>query len=187
MAGVRLLRASDRVARPWKNGGGVTRDVAVFPDGAGDEDFLWRASLATIEKAGPFSAFPGVDRAFLLLRGDLRIGIGDRGAQRLHPGSPALLFGGEDAVRAEPLGGPCTALNIMTRRGQTSAILERWSGMKAADRLLLLATDAAPVTVGADIIRLTQGDALLIDRAADNPPSAGQALIAAFIRDQFVQ
>ena len=187
MTGVRLLRAEDRVARPWKNGGGVTRDIAVFPDGAGDEDFLWRASIATIEKAGPFSAFPSVDRAFLSLRGNLRIEIGDRGAQRLHPGSPALLFGGEDPVRAEPLGGPCTALNIMTRRGQTSAILERWSGLKAADKLLLLATDAAPVTVGADIIDLAEEDALLIDRPAGNPPSAGPALVAAFIRDQFVQ
>ena len=187
MTGARLLRAKDRTARPWKNGGGVTRDIAVFPDGAGGEDFLWRASIATIAKAGPFSAFPGVDRAFLLLHGDLRIEIGGRGAQRLHPGSPALLFGGEDAVRAEPLGGPCTALNIMTRRGQASAILERWSGIRAADRLLLLATGAAPVTVGADTIDLAEDDALLIDRPAGNPLSAGAALIAAFLRDQFVQ
>ena len=112
MAGGRLLRAKDRVVRPWKNGGGVTRDIMVFPDGAGDADFLWRASIATIEKAGPFSAFPGVDRAFLLLRGDLRIEVGERGGQRLHLGSPALLFGGEDNVCAEPLGGSCSALNM---------------------------------------------------------------------------
>ncbi|GAA0867096.1 HutD family protein [Sphingopyxis soli] len=187
MAGGRLLRAKDRVARPWKNGGGVTRDIMVFPDGAGDADFLWRASIATIEKAGPFSAFPGVDRAFLLLRGDLLIDVGDRGEQRLHPGSPALLFGGEEAVRARPLGGPCSALNIMTRRGRASAILERWSGPKAADRLLLLATGTAPVTVGADTIHLAKDDALLIDRAGDSPPSADAPLVAAFIRDQLVQ
>jgi len=182
-----LLRARDRIARPWKNGGGVTRDIAVFPEGASDEDFLWRASIATIEKAGPFSVFPGVDRAFLLLRGDLRIEVGDRGEQRLRPGSPALSFGGEDSVGAEPLGGSCSALNIMTRRGRAWAILERWSCARAADRLLLLATRATPVTVGGHMIDLAEDDALLIDRAAEKPLSAGPALIAAFIRDQFVQ
>lgn len=187
MTGVRLLRANDRIARPWKNGGGVTRHIAVFPDGACDADFLWRASIATIEKAGPFSVFPGVDRAFLLLRGDLRIEVGARGGQRLHPGSPALLFGGEDSVGAEPLGRSCSALNIMTRRGRASAILERWSCARAADRLLLLATGTAPVTVGADTIHLAKDDALLIDRPAGNPPSADAPLVATFIRDQFVQ
>ena len=31
---MRLLRAADRTAVPWKNGGGVTRDVIVWPAGA---------------------------------------------------------------------------------------------------------------------------------------------------------
>jgi len=75
----------------------------------------------------------------------------------------------------------------MTRRGRASAILERWSGPKAADRLLLLATGTAPVTVGADTIHLAKDDALLIDRAGDSPPSADAPLVAAFIRDQLVQ
>ena len=37
-----------RVARPWKNGGGTTREVAVSPEGAGLDDFAWRISLAAL-------------------------------------------------------------------------------------------------------------------------------------------
>ncbi|MFQ9621820.1 MAG: HutD family protein [Enterobacteriaceae bacterium] len=40
---------------PWKNGQGVTREVARYPE-AGEYD--WRISLATIRQPGPFSAFP---------------------------------------------------------------------------------------------------------------------------------
>ena len=93
MSGVRLLRARDRVARSWKNGGGVTHDVAVFPEGADDESFLWRASVATIAAAGPFSRFPEIDRALMLLDGELVAKVGDT-AHRLRPGSSALPFAG---------------------------------------------------------------------------------------------
>ncbi|MBN3819399.1 HutD family protein, partial [Paraburkholderia sp. Se-20369] len=29
-----MMRAADLVASPWKNGGGVTREIAAFPPGA---------------------------------------------------------------------------------------------------------------------------------------------------------
>ncbi|MFP3548944.1 HutD family protein, partial [Rhizobium sp. SIMBA_035] len=35
MATATLIRGADLVAAPWKNGGGVTREVAAFPEGAG--------------------------------------------------------------------------------------------------------------------------------------------------------
>ena len=123
---------------------GVTHDVAVFPDGAGDEDFLWRASLATIAAAGPFSSFPGVDRALLLLTGELVIEVGGA-IERLRPGAPALNFAGEDCVSAAPIGGACTVLNIMTRRGAMSARLARWMAAQpnVAETLLLASRQLA--------------------------------------------
>jgi environmental stress-induced protein Ves len=164
LSGVRLLRAQDRVARPWKNGGGVTRDVAVFPEGADDECFLWRVSVATIAAAGPFSRFPEIDRALMLLDGELVIKIGDV-AHRLRPGSAALHFTGEEVVSAAPVGEACTVLNIMTRRGACSAKLGRWEVARptAADRLLLLATANAEVAVDGRRFDLSANDALLID------------------------
>ena len=43
---MRLLSAKDRIARPWKNGGGVTRDVAIAPPDANLDTFDWRISFA---------------------------------------------------------------------------------------------------------------------------------------------
>ncbi|MFN9927385.1 MAG: HutD family protein, partial [Phenylobacterium sp.] len=57
-----LLRAADRLAVPWKNGGGITRELAVWPPGASFDDFVWRVSMAEVHQDGPFSSFPGVDR-----------------------------------------------------------------------------------------------------------------------------
>lgn len=77
-AQVRILRAAGRAAAVWKNGGGVTREIAVFPEGAGMDDFVWRASLAEVAADGPFSAFPGIDRTITLAEGagmDLTVGV----------------------------------------------------------------------------------------------------------------
>lgn len=188
MTGIRFLPAQGRVPRAWRNGGGITRDIAAAPEGASDEDFLWRASIATIAAAGPFSSFPGVDRAFMLLRGDLRIEIGHR-EQHLRPGSPALLFGGEDEVQAEPIGGECTVLNIMTRRGRMlSKLTSAWDDTFDTGTLLLLATEPTPVTAGAAIFHLAEHDALLVDRLATNLLPIDPTLIAVhFVRDQLVQ
>ncbi|MCG3056381.1 HutD family protein, partial [Escherichia coli] len=62
--------AVDAIApTPWKNGGGATREIAVWPPGAAMESFAWRISVADIADDGPFSAFPGVDRQIALLEG----------------------------------------------------------------------------------------------------------------------
>lgn len=188
MSGVRLLRAQDRVARPWKNGGGVTRDVAVFPEGADDECFLWRVSVATIAAAGPFSRFPEIDRALMLLDGELVIKIGDV-AHRLRPGSAALHFTGEEVVSAAPVGEACTVLNIMARRKAFSTKLDRWQAARptSADHLLLLATDTAGVTVAGRWFDLSAHDALRINAPAGVSLSLDAPVIAAELFRQFVQ
>jgi environmental stress-induced protein Ves len=55
---------------PWKNGGGTTRQLAVWPMDATSDDFLWRISIAQIDAPGEFSTFPGTDRTILLWRGE---------------------------------------------------------------------------------------------------------------------
>ena len=118
MTSVRHLSADTRIARAWRNGGGVTHDVALFPEGAGDEDFLWRASIATIAEPGAFSLFPGIGRVFKVLDGQVRLSIDDAPPQALKAGDPAIAFAGEAKVWSEPVGGECTVLNIMTARGR---------------------------------------------------------------------
>jgi len=55
----RILRAAERPALPWKNGGGVTREVAATPPGVIWVHFDWRVSIAEIHSAGPFFALSG--------------------------------------------------------------------------------------------------------------------------------
>ena len=132
MSSVRHLPAEARIARAWRNGGGVTHDVVLFPQGAGDDDFLWRASIATIAADGPFSPWPGVDRALILLCGRLTLAVGDD-ERDLETDSPAQTFAGEKAVSARPHGGACRVLNLMARRGEASIILDRWTTVRPSE------------------------------------------------------
>jgi hypothetical protein len=46
-----------------------TTEIAVYPAGATLDAFLWRVSIADVERDGPFSRFPGIDRTIVLLEG----------------------------------------------------------------------------------------------------------------------
>lgn len=119
--GGQVLRAADRVATPWKNGGGKTATVAVFPEGAGLADFDWRISIARVEGDGPFSAFPGIDRTLTILSGGSMM-LKDR---VLRPDSAPFSFDGTEPVTAMVAGGPIYDLNVMTRRGRFTHRVER--------------------------------------------------------------
>lgn len=121
VGGLRLLRTADRTATAWKNGGGVTREIAAWPEGAGTGDFAWRVSLAEVAADGPFSAFPGVDRTLTLAEGagmDLTVA----GARRLVDERFAPQdFPGDEPTDCRLLGGPVVNFNVMYRRGVTGA------------------------------------------------------------------
>lgn len=122
---MRILRASDRVATPWKNGAGLTREVAVWPPGAGFEDFHWRISLAEFDQDTSFSVFAGVDRLLTLLEGQLSLSFDDgREMKRAVRFSP-LPFAGEIPVTGSVTAGPVLDLNVMTRRGVVNATVKR--------------------------------------------------------------
>jgi uncharacterized protein len=125
---VQVLRARDRRATPWKNGGGVTREIAAFPRGAGLDSFEWRVSMASVTAGGPFSIFPGVDRVLSVLEGELTLTFEDGAALTLTARSEPAAFGGDVAVSARTPTAPVTDLNVMTRRGQVRASVSRPRG-----------------------------------------------------------
>ncbi len=153
---IELLPAAARAAVAWKNGGGVTREVAVHPRGSGFDTLEWRVSIAQVRSAGPFSSLPGLDRRLAVLEGTLSLVIGQAPEVRLSPATPALHFPGEVPVKAQPLDGPVMDLNIMTRRGRFSSAL----AIHRAQHPTPLASDAATVVVVAltDLV-LTAGEA----------------------------
>jgi hypothetical protein len=120
------------VARPWKNGGGVTREIALAPREAGLVDFDWRASIATIDASGPFSAFPDI----VLLDGDGVELVAAAFRHRLHEPLVPFRFDGAAAVNATLLGGASTDFNVMTRAGRCRAVVRvvRGSATLAATR-----------------------------------------------------
>ena len=69
---MRVLRSADHKRMPWKNGGGMTLQLAISPAGAGLEDFAWRISSAQVAMDGAFSCFPGIDRSLAVLAGIAR-------------------------------------------------------------------------------------------------------------------
>ncbi|PIT83888.1 HutD family protein [Limnohabitans sp. 15K] len=116
----------DLPATPWKNGGGVTREIVCQPHGAGMTDFDWRVSIAHIASDGPFSAFPGVDRVITLLSGGgvhLQSEGGDV-QHRLDTPLAPFAFAGEAPINARLLAGDCHDFNVMTRRAVCSASLQ---------------------------------------------------------------
>ncbi len=120
-----ILRAADRVAQPWKNGGGTTREVIAAPSSGASGDFDWRVSMAEVAVAGPFSSFPGIDRTLKVLEGALALTFTDPHAEHvLTPQTPALDFPGDVAVTGRPLDGPVLDLNLMVRRGAFRGSIE---------------------------------------------------------------
>ena len=70
---VEILPAALRTSVAWKNGGGVTREIAAFPRGADLSHFDWRISTAEVRSGGLFSAFPDIERILCVLEGELTL------------------------------------------------------------------------------------------------------------------
>ncbi len=116
---MQIFRAHEHKTTRWKNGGGSTTQIAVFPAGASLDNFDWRVSMARIETDGPFSIFAGIDRTLAILEGDgLRLTIGDDPIRIVGRDSEPVCFRADIAARAERIGGEVTDLNVMVRRGR---------------------------------------------------------------------
>ena len=166
---MRVLRTADRIATPWKNGGGVTREVAAFPPGADLDAFDWRISLAQIDADGPFSTFPGVDRVLTVIQGaGLLLTVDDR-MLALDAASPPLSFPGEAQVTARLTDGAIGDLNVMVRRGAWRARTRRLTVAGASDVAararvtLVLALDPLRVLRPGGVIDLSPLDAVLLE------------------------
>lgn len=131
-ASLRIVRGAALHATPWKNGGGVTREIATDPVGAGLESFAWRASVAEVERSGPFSRFPGVDRTLVLLSGAGMHLVEAHGATHalMQPLAVAR-FDGAVALDAQLVDGATRDFNLMVRRDRVQAALDIWVAPKA--------------------------------------------------------
>lgn len=108
---MRIIRAATLIPAPWKNGGGITREIARLSD---DRGLLWRLSLAEIERDGPFSDFAGLEQILTVIAGrGLVLEMPDR-SPRLDR-MESCRFAGTTPVTACLSAGPVSDLNLMFR------------------------------------------------------------------------
>jgi len=136
------LHLRDLAPQRWKNGAGWTRELARAPVGASIDDFDWRFSVATLEHDAPFSAFAGVDRCIVLLRGaGMRLQLAGCPSTWLTRVGDPFHFTGEHGFAAQLIDGACEDFNVMVRRGRWRAdvtTVDREQRMAPADAALLL-------------------------------------------------
>ncbi|MGO4405749.1 HutD family protein [Bosea sp. RAF48] len=126
---MRIIRAADCKVMPWKNGGGTTTEIAVFPEGAPLSDFEWRISMAHVGQDGPFSSFPGIDRTLSVLTGNgIRLAFGGGETVALARSTAPFFFAADRAVDGVLVDGPIDDLNVMSRCGAWSHGVERLGG-----------------------------------------------------------
>jgi environmental stress-induced protein Ves len=111
-----IVRAAEVPAQPWRNGGGRTRELLTRPPGA--REWTLRISLAEVDRAGPFSAFPGIERWFSVIAGTgVRLSLQGR-QHELRPGHAPLHFSGDLPVDCSLIDGATTDLNLMYAGGR---------------------------------------------------------------------
>jgi uncharacterized protein len=138
-----VIPANEYRRERWRNGAGWTREIAagrlpgepawgaggpadgiqVLDPDAGD-DWMWRLSVAEIERDGAYSPFPGVEREQVLLSGNgLRlVPEGGEPLELLPPHGRGRFHGGI-RIEAKLVDGPSHVFNLMWRPAHAKATL----------------------------------------------------------------
>jgi uncharacterized protein len=169
MAKITLLRATDYIRQPWKNGGGTTTELAR----KGDADrWLWRLSVADVERSGPFSDFTGYRRLIVLLEGrGMTLSFDNAAPVVLDERYRPLAFDGGSRTRCDLLDGHIRDMNLIVDAARVDAALDvcaldEGAALRAAasDCALLHAIGGRfNVAIGGDTIALSPSDTLQVD------------------------
>lgn len=111
-----IIRFAGLKPQPWRNGGGVTRQVASHPAAGSAQDWDWRVSIADVTRAGDYSPFPGMERVLTVIEGELLLLTVDGAEQPLEKYRPFRFPGGAATSCALPTG-DVRNLNVITREG----------------------------------------------------------------------
>ena len=174
---------------PWKNGGGVTIDIAgehrPGADPAGWDGMIWRFGRTRIERPGPFSDLSGYDRILAVAQG---------GGLVLHPEGHAPLdvrtpfapvrFPGEWKITSELTEGPIGVINLIADRTRCAidlAFPRAGASASISDaRCILLALDDAILDIGVRHTALRRDFALSVaaDAGVDFVLRSGRVALA---------
>lgn len=123
---------------PWKNGGGVTREISRHE---ADGKLLWRLSIADVGAEGPFSPFPRLERLLTVIEGGgmtLELeGNTPLAAKLFEP----VRFSGNEAINGLLPNGPCRDFNVIWDPERVAASIDVFRG-----RSISVAAEAGAVT-----------------------------------------
>lgn len=122
---MQIIRFADLKPQPWRNGGGVTRELASHSGGASagtseDGAWDWRVSIADVTSAGEYSPFPGMERVLTVVEGELLLLAVDGTEHPLEKYRPFRFPGGAASSSALPTG-DVRNLNVIAREGAFKA------------------------------------------------------------------
>jgi len=166
---VTIIRAASLNDVPWKNGGGMTREIAAGPPGASLDAFAWRLSVAEASADGAFSAFPGVDRVLVLLDGaGMRLTEAGGRVHVLDRPLAMTRFAGETAIHASLLAARTRDFNVMVRRDRARASVEVRRGalreFTGRHDVTFIYCVSGSLSVDGESTTLDPGDTLRTDR-----------------------
>lgn len=143
---------------PWKNGGGLTREIVVEP--AKGERFSYRLSIADVATDGPFSHFEGYDRHIMLLDGvGMTLDAGVRGRFQLVPFVPHAFSGDWDVI-GTLASGPVRDLNLIVDRAWAISTLEV---LPLSDPTVVRASTCMAYVLEGSLSKANAGDTLVAD------------------------
>ena len=154
------VRTADVAAQPWKNGGGVARELLALPQRS---DWRVRVSVADVASDGDFSTFAGVARWFAVVEGAGVVLTIDGREHRCTRDGEALSFAGDAHTSCRLIDGATRDLNLMLRgaRGALARVVagrawrprERACGLYATAAGTVRSGDEAPAPMPAQALR----------------------------------
>lgn len=162
---LQLISPNQWQTQAWKNGSGITHQLARSDDSLG---MRWRVSIAEVASDGPFSRFEQTDRIIMLLQGN---GFCLHGAAEqavvLDKDLVPFAFAGETTIECTLINGPVRDFNLMTRRSDVNASLQVLSVTEplsltlANESLLYLASGQLQLSFKEQSYQLEAGQSLL--------------------------
>jgi environmental stress-induced protein Ves len=189
----RILETLDPSAyrhAPWKNGGGVTIDIAAeYRPGAepgGWDGMIWRLSRTRIESPGPFSDLPGYERLLAVIDGSGLV-LHPRGRQPLDVRAPfrPVRFAGEWLIDSELTAGPVGVLNLLadrTKIGIDLSFIAAPGRVSLPDgRAIVLALSPTQARLDGQSITIGRDGAISVAGGGELAADDGLVAVAAFM------
>ncbi|MFN8760362.1 MAG: HutD family protein [Tagaea sp.] len=189
MTAIVALSPADYVDSPWKNGRGVTTDIAGLyrPGAAGRAwtDMLWRFGRTPILEDGPYSDLTGFERLQLVVAGNgFRIHTPDGAVHRdMSRAFLPVRYDGATRLAARLIDGPVDTVNLLFRRDDFAGDLRAPAAgeslaLEAGTHFVYAAAGPARVALDGAAHELADRHALRIDGGAALRVDAGRVVVA---------